>query len=133
MPDNVNVGSIHDEDDTPRVPLDTSRDFVPGQMQTIIGGDPVCASSVSSYSAAAAIPTTTMADTGWTGDADCVCILQEFLEVAGVLSSTEDVMSIFEILVSPNHLRLSSQIRTRHRHLLLLPLLLLVHELVLLG
>lgn len=40
VPTDVNVASIHDEEDTLHVPRDASFDFVPGQGQAVVDGDP---------------------------------------------------------------------------------------------
>lgn len=90
----MNVEWVHDEDDKPRAQRDTSRNFAPGQVHTAAGVDPDYAGPVSPYSAAAVEPAPTMEGTDTTSDADCVRIVREFLEDAGVLSSTEGLVSI---------------------------------------
>lgn len=84
VPSDVNVRWVHDEDDTPRVTRDTSCDYVLGKVQTVVDGDPIYAAS-------------TMMGTGMANDADCVCIVREFLKETGALSSTEGVRSITEM------------------------------------
>lgn len=96
VPNAVEVGWVHDKDDIPRVPRDTSCHFVPGQMQVVVGGYLVYASPVFTYSAAAVGPAPTVAGTSPTSYADLVCIVCEFLEDAGVFSSSVDVKSSFE-------------------------------------
>lgn len=84
MPNKVSVGCVYDESDTPRVRRDASSDFVQGQVQAVVDGNLAYAGL-------------TMAGTGTTSDADPVCLLRKFLEDAGFLSSTEDVMSLIEM------------------------------------
>lgn len=66
------------------MPRDANLGFVSGQTQTVVDED-------------AAYAAQTMAGTGLTSNADGVCNVREFLEDAGILSSTEDVKRIVEM------------------------------------
>lgn len=71
----VNMGWVHEEDDTRHVPRDAICYLVPGEVQTSVGGGPPYAGPVSPYSAAAKEPVPTMAGTNTTNDADRVQIV----------------------------------------------------------
>lgn len=72
--------------------------LAPEQVQTVVAGNSAFASPVSLYFALAVEPTSSKAGTGTTSNADRVRILRVFLQDAGVLSLTEGVMSIIDIL-----------------------------------
>lgn len=80
----MNVSWVHDKDDNPRVRLDASLDFVPGQEQAVADASPSYAAPI-------------MAGTGAASDADLVCIVRKVFKDAGILSSSEVVMSIVGI------------------------------------
>lgn len=99
VPDDANVGRVHDKADTSRLPRDTSLVFVPGKEQNFVGGDPAYADLLSPYSDAAVEPTPTMLGTGTTSDVNRVCIVRDPVEDTGFLSSSEGMMSIAEVRV----------------------------------
>lgn len=94
MPKDMNGGWVNDEDDSPCVPRNTSCNFVPRQVRTVVGRDLVYAGKVSPYFATAVEPALTMTGTDTTNDVNLVRIVREFLVDSGGLSLIENVISI---------------------------------------